>query len=60
MAQEQLLKDLVKSFMTAFFLVGLTMVVLNRSIIGGVLSVIPNVFPVSGSVRGHGTHGLAH
>ncbi|TWU26042.1 efflux RND transporter permease subunit [Bythopirellula polymerisocia] len=46
MAQEQLLKDLIKSFMTAFFLVGLTMVVLNRSIIGGLLSVIPNVFPV--------------
>lgn len=46
MAQEQLLKDLIKSFMTAFFLVGLTMVVLNRSLIGGILSVIPNVFPV--------------
>ena len=45
-AQEQLLKDLVKSFSTAFFLVGLTMVVLNRSVLGGLLSVIPNVFPV--------------
>ncbi|MDZ4657542.1 MAG: MMPL family transporter [Bythopirellula sp.] len=45
-AQEQLLKDLIKSFTTAFFLVGLTMVVLNRSVLGGLLSVIPNVFPV--------------
>lgn len=46
MAQEQLLKDLIKSFMTAFLLVGLTMIVLNRSLVGGLLSVIPNVFPV--------------
>ncbi len=45
-AQEQLLKDLIKSFMTAFFLMGLTMIVLSRSMIGGVLSMIPNVFPV--------------
>jgi hypothetical protein len=45
MAQEQLLKDLINSFLLAFVLIGITMIVLTRSLLGGALSMIPNVFP---------------
>jgi len=45
MAQEQLLKDLINSFLLAFLLIALTMIVLTRSVLGGLLSMIPNVFP---------------
>ena len=45
MAQQQLLVDLVRSFLLAFLLIGLTMVVLVRRVTAGLLSMIPNVFP---------------
>ena len=45
MAQEQLLKDLIRSFLLAFVLIGLTMVLLTRSVRAGLISMIPNVFP---------------
>ena len=45
MAQEQLLKDLIESFMLAFALVGLTMILLLRSLLPGLLVMIPNVIP---------------
>ena len=44
-AQSQLLNDLRWSFVTAFVFVGFTMVVLLRSVLGGVLSMIPNIAP---------------
>jgi len=47
MAQRQLLVDLINSFMLAFVLIGLMMIVLLRSIAGGLLAMIPNVFPVA-------------
>lgn len=47
MAQRQLLVDLINSFMLAFVLIGLMMIVLLRSITGGLLAMIPNVFPVA-------------
>ncbi len=45
MAQEQLLRDLIESFASAFLLITATMVILMRSLAGGLLSMIPNVFP---------------
>lgn len=45
MAQEQLLKDLIRSFLLAFVLIGLTMVVLTRGVQAGLISMVPNVFP---------------
>ncbi|MDR2755091.1 MAG: MMPL family transporter [Planctomycetaceae bacterium] len=44
-AQEQLLHDLIDSFVTAFGLIALTMIVMLRSIIRGLLAMIPNIFP---------------
>ncbi|MCG8583751.1 MAG: MMPL family transporter [Pirellulales bacterium] len=46
MAQEQLLQDLIKSFLLAFALIAVAMSVITRSAIAGMLSMIPNVFPV--------------
>lgn len=43
-AQQQVLSDLVTSFLTAFVLISLVMVVLMRSIMAGLLAMIPNVF----------------
>ena len=45
MAQKQLLKDLINSFLSAFVLIAVTMIILMRSVSGGLLSMIPNVFP---------------
>lgn len=44
-AQRQLLQDLVKSFLLAFALIGVAMIVLLRSVRAGVLSMIPNLLP---------------
>jgi predicted RND superfamily exporter protein len=44
-AQEQLLHDLIDSFMTAFGLIALTMMIMLRSVIRGLLAMIPNIFP---------------
>ena len=43
--QHMLLWDLIYSFMMAFALIALTMVVILRSIVRGLLAMIPNVFP---------------
>ena len=44
-AREQLLRDLIESFILAFALVGVTMIFLLRSILPGLLVMIPNVVP---------------
>ena len=44
-AQTQLLSDLLWSFVTAFILVGFTMIFVLRSFVGGALSMIPNIVP---------------
>jgi predicted RND superfamily exporter protein len=44
-AQRQLFRDLIRSFLTAFFVIALVMVVVLRSIRAGLLAMLPNVFP---------------
>jgi len=44
-AQEMLLWDLIYSFMTAFGLITLTMMIVLHGIVRGLLAMIPNVFP---------------
>ena len=44
-AQRMLLEDLIKSFLLAFVLIGLVMVVMLRSLRAGLISMIPNTFP---------------
>ena len=44
-AQEVLLLDLFRSFLTAFAIVGVVMMILLRSPIGGLLAMLPNLFP---------------
>ncbi|MDO4858433.1 MAG: MMPL family transporter [Thermoguttaceae bacterium] len=44
-AQKQLLNDLIDSFLTAFILISITMILLQRSIIAGLIAMIPNVLP---------------
>lgn len=44
-AQRALLGDLFRSFLTAFVLVALVMIVVLRSAAGGLLVMLPNVFP---------------
>ena len=45
--QLQLLADLLNSFTSAFITIALTMAVLLRSLVGGLLSMIPNVTPAA-------------
>jgi len=44
-AQRQLFNDLLKSFLTAFFVIALVMIVALRSFSAGLLAMVPNVFP---------------
>ena len=44
-AQRMLLEDLIKSFLLAFVLIGVVMVVMLRSVRAGLISMIPNAFP---------------
>lgn len=44
-AQRQLFRDLIRSFLTAFFVIALVMVVVLRSVRAGLLAMLPNVFP---------------
>ncbi|MBQ4143787.1 MAG: MMPL family transporter [Thermoguttaceae bacterium] len=44
-AQQQLLKDLIVSFMTAFILILFTMIVLLRSVCAGLIAILPNILP---------------
>ncbi len=45
-AQRALLGDLFRSFLTAFVLVALVMIVVLRSAAGGLLVMLPNIFPM--------------
>ncbi len=44
-AQQQLLKDLIDSFLMAFALISLTLILLQRSIIAGLVIMLPNILP---------------
>jgi predicted RND superfamily exporter protein len=55
-AQQVLLRDLFRSFMAAFGIVAIVMVFVLRSFVGGVLAMVPNLFP---TVAVFGTMGLA-
>jgi len=44
-AQEQLLKDLIDSFLSAFILISVTLILLMRSLIGGLVAMFPNILP---------------
>ncbi|NIL97513.1 MAG: MMPL family transporter [Planctomycetales bacterium] len=46
-AQKQLLEDLIRSFVTAFLLIGLVMMLITRSLIAGMVSMVPNIFPAA-------------
>ncbi|MFK8111766.1 MAG: RND family transporter [Rubripirellula sp.] len=44
-SQEILLRDLFRSFVTAFGIIAIVMILMLRSVIGGVLAMAPNLFP---------------
>ena len=44
-AQRMLLEDLIASFMMAFALIAVTMIIILRGVVRGLLAMIPNVFP---------------
>lgn len=44
-SQEILLRDLFRSFVAAFAIIAVVMIVMLRSIIGGLLAMAPNLFP---------------
>lgn len=44
-SQDVLLRDLFRSFLSAFAIVGLMMIVVLRSVAGGMLAMFPNLFP---------------
>ena len=44
-SQEVLLRDLFRSFMTAFGVIAVVMVLMLRSVIGGLIAMAPNLFP---------------
>ncbi|GAA4467712.1 efflux RND transporter permease subunit [Novipirellula rosea] len=44
-AQEVLLRDLFRSFMAAFGVVAIVMMFLLRSLLGGLIAMLPNLFP---------------
>lgn len=44
-SQEILLRDLFRSFLAAFGVIALVMMVMLRSLIGGLLAMLPNLFP---------------
>ena len=46
-AQAQLLSDLIESYIVAFILIWLTMIVLLRGFWPGTLSMVPNIFPTA-------------
>jgi predicted RND superfamily exporter protein len=45
LAQQQLLRDLIRSFLIAFGLIAITMTAMMRSVPAGLVSMVPNVFP---------------
>ena len=44
-AQRMLLEDLISSFIMAFGLIAITMIIILRGLVRGLLAMIPNVFP---------------
>jgi len=44
-AQRMLLEDLISSFIMAFGLIAVTMIIILRGVVRGLLAMIPNVFP---------------
>ncbi|KAA1262409.1 MMPL family protein [Rubripirellula obstinata] len=44
-AQEVLLRDLFRSFVAAFALISVVMMLMLRSVIGGLIAMLPNLFP---------------
>ena len=44
-AQHQILRDLMVSFLTAFFIITLIFIFLLKSVRAGLVAMIPNVFP---------------
>ncbi|MGI9466580.1 MAG: efflux RND transporter permease subunit [Rubripirellula sp.] len=44
-SQEILLRDLFRSFMTAFGVIAIVMVLMLRSVLGGLIAMAPNLFP---------------
>jgi predicted RND superfamily exporter protein len=44
-SQDILLRDLFRSFMTAFGIIAVVMMVMLRSVIGGLIAMLPNLFP---------------
>ena len=56
-AQERLLKDLTSSYLSAFAMILVTLIVLLRRFTAGMLAMIPNIFP---SVLVFGTMALLH
>lgn len=44
-AQEQLLRDLIDSFLSAFILISITLILLLRSFVGGMAAMFPNILP---------------
>ena len=44
-SQEILLRDLFRSFMTAFAVIAIVMVLMLRSVLGGLIAMAPNLFP---------------
>ncbi|MEM6365067.1 MAG: MMPL family transporter [Planctomycetota bacterium] len=55
-SQDTLLRDLFRSFLTAFLIVGVMMVLVLRSVAGGLLAMFPNLFP---TITLFGSMGLA-
>ncbi len=47
-AQEVLLRDLFRSFLSAFAVVAIVMMLLLRSVVGGLIAMIPNLLPTIG------------
>lgn len=44
-AQQQLLKDLIDSFLMAFGLISATLIILQRSVVAGLVAMFPNILP---------------
>lgn len=57
-AQEILFRDLFTSFLSAFLVVAVVMMFLLRSIVGGLIAMIPNIFPTVGLFGYMGLTGL--
>jgi uncharacterized protein len=57
-AQEILFHDLFTSFLSAFLVVAIVMMILLRNVLGGLVAMIPNIFPTIGIFGGMGLLGL--